>query len=146
MGDIKVREKKFRGRRRYYRNLYKRMRSFKVPNSSWFDFWHYHVDWYGLSKESFRSKIQHEEALMILLNNIDRQMKERGITCQVWGQISSESESNAIYINTPNPNIGTNAYSKFPYDFPNTTWTDFDKYTFGTMTWGKNSILIVRVK
>lgn len=95
---------KFRGKRRYFRNLYKRVSTYKVPSSSWFNLWHYHVDWYGRSVISGRSKRQHEEALRILLSNIERQMKERDISSQVWMHIDPvDSTNNAVFIHTPNP-------------------------------------------
>jgi hypothetical protein len=121
------------------------MSAFKVPDSEWFDFWHYHVDWLGLSRESLRAKIQHEEALMILLDTIKKQMVGRGIPYQVWGQISDESESNAVYIHTPNPHAEKHPYSVFPYDFKDTTWgMQVGAYQYGIMKWGKHTITIIK--
>lgn len=142
---MKYREPKFRGRRRYYRTLNARMAAFKIPNSEWFDFWHHHVDWHELSKESLRAKIQHEEALMVLLDTIKKQMVSRGVPYQVWGQISDEAESNAVYINTPNPHIGNTKWAMFPYDFEGVTWgMQVGPYQYGIMKWGKHTITIIK--
>ena len=131
---------KFRGKRRYFRNLYKRANTFRVPNSPWFSLWHYHVDWYGWSTISGRSKRQHEEALMILLENVANQMEGSKIPYQVWAQIYSiESENNAVFIHTPNPTI------KFPIPFVDVVWMhQIGRYTYGTTIMGKEIMTTIK--
>lgn len=131
---------KFRGKRRYFRNLNKHMAEFQIPKSDWFNLWHKHIDRYGISRKSGRSRRQHEEALMILLENVANQMKGRGIPYQVWAQIwSRESENNAVFIHTPNP------ITKFPIPFVDVVWQhQAGRYTYGTTVMGREIITYIK--
>lgn len=50
--------KKFRGKKRYFRNLEKEAsleaHDLDFSDASWFDFWHTHLDFYGRGNESVR--------------------------------------------------------------------------------------------
>ena len=112
---------RFRGAKRYYRNLRREAGSFSVDLSDdhWYDLWHTHLDWWGRGNRSTRDRHEHLAALFITLDRVRRQCNETRRRVQTWLSIHPRDSANdALYLHTANPNADS-----FPYLFPG---TDFD--------------------
>lgn len=110
--------KKFRGKRRYFRNLKKEQNldayDLDFSDDSWFDFWHTHLDFDGYGNDSLKIRKKHIKSLFILLNNLNEKLKEWGHPYQIWVEISSnDSASDAVFVHSINPNE-----TNFPYKIP----------------------------
>lgn len=74
--------KKFRGKRRYFRNLKKEQNldayDLDFSDDSWFDFWHTHLDYDGYGNRSLKIRKIHIKSLFILTNNLNEKLKEWG--------------------------------------------------------------------
>ena len=106
--------KKKRGLKRYYRNLsnltFIDNLNFSNNDDSWFDFYHIHIDNTGLGNSSWKSRVQHLNALFEVATKIETKLKYYNKDYQYWIQISEiDSYEDSIYIHTKNPNK-----SKFP--------------------------------
>ena len=120
------RQRKFRGRRRYFRTLLDRSAQIDIglDEGSWFDQWHDHPDWYGYGALSWKSRLAHLHALATAYRACAKQLEGLGEPYQVWMLVASDEPSNdAVFVHTANPN-GT----PFPWTFPGgVEWTgDFD--------------------
>jgi hypothetical protein len=113
--------KKFRGKRRYFRNLHRRAARFRIDlrESHWYDLWHEHFDFKGHGRFSVRHRREHLAALFVAFYRAGRQAAESGRPAQVFLSIAPRhrAEHDAIYVHTPNPN-GT----AFPYAFNGVRW------------------------
>jgi hypothetical protein len=103
--------KKKRGLRRYYRNLDKSFipenLSFKGGNA-WFDFYHFHIDNTGLGNRSWKSRVQHLDALFLIAEKIKTKLDDFEKPFQYWIEIyENDSWDDAVYIHTENPNQST---------------------------------------
>jgi hypothetical protein len=121
--------RKFRGKKRYYRNLARESDNFRLalggPND-WYDFWHEHFDWKGRGNQSGRERNEHLSALFNAYKNVLEQLKTYQSPHQVWLSISKlDSSQDGLCFHTPNPNS-----ENFPY-----LYDDF--------VWGENPILLV---
>lgn len=113
--------KKLRGKKRYYRNLARDAANFRLDlggEDDWYDFWHYHFDWFGLGRSSGRAHNEHTKAAFTAFSNALEQLKEYKGPYQVWLSFSeSDSSQDALYFHTPNPN-----QDNFPYQFEEYKW------------------------
>lgn len=113
--------RKLRGGRRYYARLRERAATFSVDlgPASWYDLWHTHFDWRGHSHGSGRARRAHLDALFTAFRRVLVQAADSTIAVQVFVSIASdrESEQDALYVHTPNPNG-----SPFPYAFEGVRW------------------------
>ena len=121
--------RKFRGKKRYYRNLARKSDKFRLalggPND-WYDFWHKHFDWKGRGNQSGRERNEHLSALFNAYNNVLEQLKTYQSPHQIWLSISKlDSSQDGLCFHTPNPNN-----ENFPY-----LYDDF--------VWGENPTLLV---
>ncbi|MGN7940461.1 hypothetical protein [Virgibacillus sp. 6R] len=99
--------KKFRGKNRYFRNLWKEVETFdlQLDEESWFDFWHIHLDFFGVGKYSLKIRREHIKAHVALYNHLLKQLEAFEKPYQSWICIHEEDPgSDAVYIHTPNPN------------------------------------------
>ncbi|MCY7510060.1 hypothetical protein ABES17_14755 [Bacillus safensis] len=50
--------KKFRGKKRYFRNMWEEVNTcdLKLDRDSWFYFWHTHLDFFGVGKNSLKKE------------------------------------------------------------------------------------------
>lgn len=132
--------KKFRGKKRYYRNLAKFAENFRLElggPDDWYDFWHQHFDWEGRGNQGGRERDEHTKAIFTAFENALEQLKEYKEPHQIWLSFSARQPTNdGLYFHTPNPNK-----NNFPYLFDEYNWdattpeflTPFmkDKYDLG---------------
>jgi hypothetical protein len=113
--------KKFRGQRRYFRNLHRRAARFRIDlgEGRWFDLWHDHFDRPGHGRFSVRHRREHLAALCVAFERALRQLAAADCPAQVFLSIAPQhrAEHDAIYVHTANPN-GT----AFPYAFNSVRW------------------------
>lgn len=101
--------KKFRGKKRYFRNL-KNETVFETHNldfsdDSWFDFWHTHLDFYGRGNESIRYRKLHLQASYDLMMKLNARLHEWDQPFQIWMEISQHDAAlDAVYVHSFNPN------------------------------------------
>jgi len=113
--------KKFRDKKRYYRNLEKYAANFRLelggPNH-WYDFWHQHFDWEGRSNQIGRERVKHIKAIFTAFEKVLEQLKDYKDPCQAWLSFSARRPTqDALYFHTPNPN-----QDNFPYQFNGFEW------------------------
>jgi hypothetical protein len=113
--------RKLRGGRRYYARLRHRAATFSVDLAPgrWYDLWHAHFDWRGHSRAGVRARRAHLDALFTAFRRALVQVADAKIAVQVFVSIAPdrESEQDALYVHTPNPNGTT-----FPYSFEDVQW------------------------
>ncbi|MDX8363355.1 hypothetical protein [Cytobacillus sp. IB215316] len=132
--------KKFRGKKRYFRNLKRKVMNFEINcgNDSWFDFWHIHLDFYGRGNRNLKVRREHIKAHISLYNNLLKKLEQYDKEYQSWVYIcEDDTGSDAVYIHTPNPN-----YDYFPHQIRDLQWKceipksfkdliDLNKYNIG---------------
>ena len=116
-----MRQKKFRGNKRYYRKLYRRAEEFHIDLGGlddWYDLWHVHFDWYGRGNKKGKARAEHIKALFTAFENILNQTKTYQKPYQTFLSFNeTDSSQDAIYFHTPNPNE-----TNFPYTFESVEW------------------------
>lgn len=114
--------KKFRGKKRYFRNLWRETKveqyDLDFGNEGWFDLWHTHLDFYGFGDNSLKIRREHIKAYIALYNNLLEKLQQLGKPYQSWIQLVDEDAGlDAVYIHTPNPNE-----DNFPLKIENLNW------------------------
>ncbi|MFS0592292.1 hypothetical protein AB1L05_11935 [Cytobacillus horneckiae] len=114
--------KKFRGKRRYFRNLRKatavEQYDLNFGNEGWFDGWHTHLDFFGLGNTSFKVRREHIKAHLALYENLLEKLDTYDKPYQSWIELNNEDAGlDAVYIHTPNPNA-----DNFPLKIENINW------------------------
>ncbi|MFE4569724.1 hypothetical protein [Paenibacillus chitinolyticus] len=112
--------KKFRGKKRYFRHLWKKVNDFYLQpdNESWFDFWHFHLDFCGIGEHSLKLRREHIKAHLALYNILLKRLERIEKPSQSWICIHEQDAGlDAVYIHTPNPN-GDN----FPHKLESIDW------------------------
>ncbi|WP_110927693.1 hypothetical protein [Bacillus massiliglaciei] len=114
--------KKLRGKRRYFRNLWKEVSlencKLNFNNESWFDLWHNHLDFSGYGNGSLRMRRKHIEAHIALYKNVLKKLETFEKPYQAWIHIDDDDASkDAVFIHTPNPNE-----DNFPLKVENLNW------------------------
>ena len=132
--------KKFRGKKRYFRKLWRKVDLFnlEIDDKTWFDFWHIHLDFYGVGNQSLKVRKEHIKAQVMLYDKLLKELESIQLPYQSWICIHEEDTgSDAVYIHTPNPN-----FDYFPHLPPGLNWScelptsfreliDQDKYNVG---------------
>lgn len=119
--DRRFSRKKFRGKRRYFRNVLKEAQTFSIQPSEdrWFDLWHYHADWPGWGNLRWKYRRQHLEALAIVFRNLADEATRLQKPFQLWILLDGQDAGqDAVYLHTPNPN----ANGQFPAPLRNAVW------------------------
>ncbi|MBD3858864.1 hypothetical protein IEE86_03885 [Bacillus sp. 28A-2] len=99
--------KKFRGKKRYFRNLWEEVNTFdlQLDHDSWFDFSHTHLDFFGVGENSLKIRREHIKAHIALYNRVLKQLEGFEKPYQTWICIHEQDPaSDAVYVHTPNPN------------------------------------------
>jgi hypothetical protein len=114
--------KKFRGKRRYFRNLSREVAletcKLQFDKDAWFDLWHNHLDFSGYGNDSLRIRRKHIQAHMALYKNLLKRLETFEKPYQSWVHIDEEDASvDAVFIHTPNPNE-----DNFPLKVGNLNW------------------------
>lgn len=77
----------------------------KLDNESWFDFWHIHLDFFGIGENRLKIRREHIKAHIALYNNILKQLEGFERPYQSWICIhENDPMTDAVYVHTPNPN------------------------------------------
>lgn len=114
--------KKFRGKKRYFRNLWQEtvaeQYDLDFGKEGWFDLWHTHLDFYGLGNTSLKIRRTHIKAYIALHNSLLEKLETLGKPYQLWIELVDEDCSlDSVYIHTPNPNE-----DNFPLKIENINW------------------------
>ena len=99
--------KKFRGKKRYFRNLRREVHNvnFKLDHEYWFDFWHTHLDFLCRGELSSKIRREHIIAHLALYDNVLNQLKQFKQPYQTWVCISENDPClDAVFIHSLNPN------------------------------------------
>ena len=111
--------KKFRGQKRYYKQLESRVESFELDlnKDSWYNMWHTHFDWPGYSNLSWKHRHSHLIALKKVFDKSLQQLEGYQEPYQIFLFIDYyDGSADAIYFHTPNP------YSNFPIKLEGIEW------------------------
>ena len=112
--------KKIRGKRRYFRELWRTVHNtdLNVTNSSWYDYKHFHLDFNGLGNYSAKMRKEHIKAHMSLCESFLRQLSTYKNPYQCWVVIDmNDAGADAVYIHTENPNS-----TPYPNEFEDVNW------------------------
>lgn len=120
--------KKFRGKKRYFRNLWSKVtveatierydQDLDFGNESWFDIWHTHLDFFGIGNISLKLRKEHIKAHLALYRNILIKLDSLEKPYQSWILLNDQDAGlDAVYIHTPNPNS-----DNFPLKIDNIVW------------------------
>lgn len=114
--------KKFRGKRRYFRNLWNSTapehHDVDFGSEGWFNLWHTHLDFYGLGNISLKIRKEHIRAHLALYENLLDKLETLEKPYQSWVEVNEEDAGlDAVYIHTPNPNE-----DNFPLQIDNLNW------------------------
>lgn len=147
-------KKKTRDLKKHYRNVERDFEEYEIDISekSWYNLWHTHLDWDGITTYSKKQRARHLKYYMMLLDKIERDTQEIKRSFQTWIFINeNDGGMDAIYLHTENP------YTAFPYyldkmemntelpDFIKTT-IDLNKYNIGRITSDDGHLYFVQKK
>jgi len=99
--------KKFRGKRRYFKDLKIHRDSFELSfeKDSWFDFWHTHYDWDGLGNNKWKMRRPHLDVLFNHFSLYQEKLQAFEKPFQLFILVNDiDSSQDAIYIHSENPN------------------------------------------
>ena len=127
--------KKLRGLKKYYKRLETdndldkaTWLNFDDPDI-WLDNWHLHFDWKGFGNNSFKRRKPHLNKLIRHFNILEEETKKLKKEFQLYAVLlDKDSYSDALFLNTPNPNY------KFPWKYDglsttsNLTNNELDNY------------------
>ena len=122
--------KKFRGKRRYFKNLELEFKSFSSPSyidiDDWFNDWHVHPDFYGHGNASLRIRKAHLRIALGALQDMRQHLAKKQIEHQIYMTIALEDASqDALHVHTSNP-YGTpfplERVQSFPLSLHVPTW------------------------
>ncbi|MFD1030788.1 hypothetical protein [Metaplanococcus flavidus] len=113
--------KKFRGKKRYFRNLWREtaldQHNLDFGKEGWFDLWHTHLDFCGLGNNSLKMRREHIKAHISLYTNLLEKLQSFGKPYQLWIELNVDAGSDAVYIHSPNPNE-----DNFPVKIEHINW------------------------
>ncbi|MGK4116302.1 hypothetical protein AB0Y38_08385 [Lysinibacillus capsici] len=114
--------KKFRGKRRYFRNLWRQITTelsiVDFDEEGWFNLWHTHLDFYGCGNNGLKIRREHIKAHIVLYNRLLERLSTFGKPYQIWMEFVEEDAGlDSVNIHTPNP-----AEDNFPLTIANVDW------------------------
>lgn len=114
--------KKFRGKRRYFRNLWRQTTTelsiVDFDEEGWFNLWHIHLDFYGYGNDGLKIRREHIKAHIALYNRLSERLSTFGKPYQIWMEFVEEDAGlDSVNIHTPNP-----AEDNFPLTIANVDW------------------------
>ena len=89
----------------------------RLDLTSWFDYWHTHVDWYGRGNSRAENIPEIAATTVRLLQYFETLAQGRSEPIQLWATLCGNTMDNAVYAQSPNPN-GT----PYPHDFAAVAW------------------------
>ena len=123
--------KKFRGKKRYFRNIWRRVNSFRLEldSDSWFDFYHIHLDWEGVGNESVKIRREHIKAYFALYKKVLDELKMFDKPYQCWLFLDDDDAGqDAVFVHSPNPNK-----DNFPLKIEKLNWESNIPTTFSDL-------------
>ena len=108
--------KKFRGKRRYFRFMWSKIRAYdlQVDEDMWFSFKHHHLDFFGYGETSDKLRREHIKGHLALLDRVLEQLEVFPKPYQAWITLNDTYPGyDAVYVHSPNP------YDAFPYQSEN---------------------------
>lgn len=111
--------KKNRILKKHYRNIERELREFDLDLSedSWYNLWHMHLDWDGITAHSQKQRKEHILYYMKFLDKIENLTKDSKVLYQTWIFVSGhQGIYDAIYFHTQNP------HTEFPYELEDIEW------------------------
>lgn len=146
--------KKFRGKRRYFRNMWSKIDRYDLDleEDMWFAYTHHHLDFYGYGKDSGKQRREHIKGHLALLDRVLEQLESFQKPYQAWITLNDTyPEYDAVYIHSPNP------YDPFPYqpehlhlttDLPNAyqDLIDLTKYNVAFSKMNEQVCYVLQVK
>lgn len=149
--------KKFRGKKRYFRNLWRELavKPYKLDfgKESWFDLWHTHLDFYGFGNHSLKIRREHIKAHIALYSSLLENLQAFEKPYQSWvALVDEEAGLDAVYLHTPNPNE-----DNFPLKIENISWDcaipnylkdliNVNQFNIGHYQWGSTNNYIIQSK
>lgn len=109
-------KKKTRDLKKHYRRVERVFRDFKfeLSEDSWYNLWHIHLDWDGITNVSDKHRRTHIQYYLKIMEKIEILTKEILIDFQTWIYLDkNEGYCDAIYFNTNNP------HRDFPFRIDN---------------------------
>jgi hypothetical protein len=147
--------KKFRGKKRYLRNLWREAivegYDLDFSQDGWFDLWHTHLDFYGRGNSSVKIRREHIKAHITLYNSLLEKLQTLEKPYQSWIELVDKDASlDAVYMHTPNPNE-----DNFPLKIENISWNcavptyikdliDLNEYNIGYYKSESNKYYIIQ--
>jgi hypothetical protein len=112
--------KKLRGQKRYYNRLKTEndldkatWLNFESPDI-WLNNWHLHFDWNGVGNNSFKKRKPFLDKLIRHFTILEKETKKLNKKFQLYAVLlDNDSYSDALFVNTPNPN------NEFPWKYEN---------------------------
>lgn len=104
--------KKFRGIRRYFRQMWAQIAETDYDTSaeSWYAFSHTHLDFWGYGKASGKLRREYVKGHLALLDKAIEQFEQSDRPYQAWAHFNETyPEYDAVFIHTSNP------YDEFPF-------------------------------
>jgi hypothetical protein len=89
----------------------------RLDPSSWFDYWHTHVDWKGRGNRRVENRLAVYSRALDLLRYLDGRLSSRNEPIQTWATFCPNTMDTAVWAHSPNPNG-----SEFPRDFAEVDW------------------------
>ncbi|GAB3361929.1 hypothetical protein [Lysobacter tyrosinilyticus] len=89
----------------------------RLDLTSWFDYWHTHVDWYGRGNTRPENGPEIAATTVRLLQHLEMLAKDRSEPIQLWATLCGNTMDNAVYAHSQNPNG-----SPYPHDYHAVTW------------------------
>lgn len=114
--------KKFRGKKRYFRHLKEDSLSLfqELDTTSWFDFAHIHLDWYGVGNLRGNYRKEHIRQYLALYEVAYDSFEALHKEVQLWVYLDAhDAGQDALFIHSENPNE-----TEFPYVVENLTWEE----------------------
>lgn len=108
--------KKFRGKRRYFRNMWREVYTYdlQLDKEIWFAFYHHRLDFYGYGYSSVKLRRQHIIGHLAFLDHVLQQLEQFEKPFQAWIHLNDTfPQYDAVYIHSENP------YEEFPYKSTN---------------------------
>ncbi|MCZ2738136.1 hypothetical protein [Bacillus safensis] len=98
--------KKFRGKKRYFRNMWEEVNTHQLTldHDSWFSFSHTHLDFFGVGENSLKIRREHIKAHIALYHRLLKQLEGFEKPYQTLICIHENDPGlDAVYVHTPNP-------------------------------------------
>lgn len=149
--------KKFRGKRRHFRNLQQKVTAehskLDFGKASWFNLWHIHLDFKGNGNRSIKLRRAYIKAHLTLYKGLAVKLEASEMSFQSWVSVDiADAGSDAIYIHTPNP-----IEDNFPLMLENIDWEadvpfyfrdliNFKEFEVGRYDSGTDASYVIQLK